>query len=233
MSTEPGAIAFVYFDLDDTLLDHRRAETCALRETCDAFDAFRGHDADEVCEVYHRHNTALWAAYGAGDIDRATVQYERFARLLAEVGADVAQAPEVGTHYLAAYARHWHLPAAALAAYRRIATRYPVGLLTNGFADVQRAKLERFPALAEAAQNIVISEDVGVMKPHPAIFAYAAAQAGAAAEHILYVGDSLTSDVCGALGAGWQSAWYGGDPQQAPEAFCFDAWKNLERHLSL
>ena len=56
--------------------------------------------------------------------------------------------------------------------------------------------------------SIIISEEFGLMKPDPAIFNEATQQAGYAPEQILYVGDSLTSDVDGALNAGWNMAWY-------------------------
>ncbi|NBR83786.1 MAG: hypothetical protein EBT52_08665, partial [Flavobacteriia bacterium] len=46
-------------------------------------------------------------------------------------------------------------------------------------------------------------------------------------EDILYVGDSLTSDVHGSLGAGWQVAWYAGDPFDHPDVVSFSAWDQL------
>ncbi len=91
---------------------------------------------------------------------------------------------------------------------------------------MQHAKLDRFPALRERADAVVISEEVGVMKPHPAIFTHAAEQAGFEPGAILYVGDSLTSDVEGGHGAGWQVAWYGGEPARA-DTFVFDDWTTL------
>ena len=57
---------------------------------------------------------------------------------------------------------------------------------------------------------IVVSQRVGTIKPHPAIFAAAARGArrpGAAADAILHVGDDWAADVVGAKRAGWRAAW--------------------------
>jgi HAD superfamily hydrolase (TIGR01549 family) len=220
-------LAFVYFDLDDTLLDHRAAEREALADCCSTFAAhFNGHPVAHVQETYHTHNVPLWRQYAAGEIDRHDVQRLRFERLHTALDLDGLDAAHLGETYLDRYAAHWGWTDGAEAAFRAIADRFPVGLLTNGFADVQHAKLDRFPMLRERADAVVISEEVGVMKPHAAIFAHAATQAGVEPGAILYVGDSLHSDVEGGHGAGWQVAWYGGDPARS-EVFVFDEWTAL------
>jgi HAD superfamily hydrolase (TIGR01509 family) len=74
-------------------------------------------------------------------------------------------------------------------------------------------KIQQFE-FNKLCSNIIISEEFGVMKPDPAIFNKATQQAGYAPEHILYVGDSLSSDVDGALNEGWNMAWY--NPKNLP-----------------
>jgi FMN phosphatase YigB (HAD superfamily) len=53
----------------------------------------------------------------------------------------------------------------------------------------------------------VFSQDVGVEKPDPAIFAVACSQAGCAPAELVHVGDSLATDVAGANAAGAVSVW--------------------------
>lgn len=61
---------------------------------------------------------------------------------------------------------------------------------------------------------------LGVEKPAPAIFEWAAARAGVSLGALVHVGDSLGADVLGALGAGCRGAiWFGGaDPALAGAA---------------
>lgn len=56
---------------------------------------------------------------------------------------------------------------------------------------------------------VVVSQRVGVIKPHPSIFRAAEAALGLAArpEAILHVGDDWAADVIGARGAGWRVAY--------------------------
>ncbi len=224
---DPTRVRFVYFDLDDTLLDHRSAEKAALADCCRTFDAhFGGHPLAHVQETYHAHNVPLWRQYAVGEIGRDDVQRLRFERLLAALDLDGLDASLFGATYLDRYAAHWDWTAGAEAAFHAIADRYRVGILTNGFAEVQHAKLDRFPVLGEGADAVIISEEVGVMKPSPAIFAHAADAAGVGPDAILYVGDSLHSDVEGGRAAGWQVAWYGGDAARS-DAFVFDDWTTL------
>ena len=64
---------------------------------------------------------------------------------------------------------------------------------------------------------IVVSQRVGRIKPHPAIFAAARRQLGdLAPESILHVGDDWAADVVGASVAGWRTAWLTERPADTP-----------------
>ena len=65
--------------------------------------------------------------------------------------------------------------------------------------------------------SIVVSQRVGVIKPHPAIFAATRAMLGdPAARAILHVGDDWAADVVGAAAAGWRTAWITSRPPDSP-----------------
>ncbi len=210
---------FVYFDLDDTLLDHRHAERAALADLHAELRAHLGHHAlDHIQATYHAHNAPLWADFAAGRLSSAALKRLRSARLLDALGATGLDADAFSAAYLDRYAAHWTWTSGARDAFLRVADRLPVGLLTNGFSEQQRGKLARFPELADRSAVLVISEEVGMMKPSPAVFDLARALASDALgqdlvpSDMLYVGDSWTSDVLGATGAGWRAAWFRGDP---------------------
>ncbi|MEM9997444.1 MAG: HAD-IA family hydrolase [Bacteroidota bacterium] len=209
-------IRFVYFDLDDTLLDHHAAQDAALAAVHRDFAAhFDGYALAEVQQVYAAANRRLWQAYGEGRIDRHILQRERFAALVDQFAMDGLDPLVLGSRYMKRYAEAWRWIDGAEAAFRRVAQQMPVGILTNGFAEAQHAKLDRFPVLRELAQTIVVSEEVGVMKPQPGIFAHATEAAGVAPDEILYLGDSWHSDVQGGTAFGWHVAWFRGDAERA------------------
>ena len=63
---------------------------------------------------------------------------------------------------------------------------------------------------------IVVSQRVGTIKPHPAIFAHAVAALGTPGERILHVGDDWVADVAGARSAGWHAAYFRGRQVDSP-----------------
>jgi FMN phosphatase YigB (HAD superfamily) len=64
---------------------------------------------------------------------------------------------------------------------------------------------------------IVVSQRVGTIKPHPAIFAAARREIGDIAPGaILHVGDDWAADVVGASIAGWRTAWLAERPADTP-----------------
>jgi putative hydrolase of the HAD superfamily len=81
-----------------------------------------------------------------------------------------------------------------------------LGLITNGPAHSQRPKIEQFK-LADMMDVVIVSEEVQLAKPDPAIFHLALEHLGIAPQQALYVGDSLRSDLMGAHAAGLDFIW--------------------------
>lgn len=222
---------FIYFDLDDTLLDHRGAEKAALHDLYDEFDLFQSTSPETLIETYHHINTGLWDKYGKGYIDRDTLQRRRFERTLEKLRLDRSKYEEVGSFYMRAYRNHWTWMAGAHEAFKRISSSYETGILTNGFAETQKAKIEQF-SLADIVQHLVISEETGYLKPQPEIFEHATSLTQNKPEEILYIGDSYTSDVIGGSAYGWKVAWFTNSDDIAEERkrdahFVFNDFEDL------
>ena len=228
-------IQFIYFDLDDTLLDHGHAERAALADVRAAYpDAFDGVPVDTLRTTYRQHSVPLWRQYAAGTIEKEELKHERFEGTLNALGVDTLDAAMVSDFYLERYAAHWRFLPGARSAFTRLAKQFSVGVLTNGFVETQTKKLNRFPVLRERAEAVVICEETGYLKPHAAVFAHAAEAANTSSDHILYVGDSYHSDVQGGCAAGWQVAWFtsgGGSQSTSENCFVFDEWDDLLNYL--
>ena len=227
---------FVYFDIDDTLLDHEKAEREALANVRDRYLTIFGTlSVDEIQETYHTINAPLWRKYADGEIGKQTVQQQRFERLLEAVDAPHANATLVARYYMKRYAEHWTFIPGARETFEAVAEQHPVGVMTNGFAEVQEKKLDRFPTLREQSEAVVICEEVGVLKPDPEVFDHATEAAGVSHENVLYVGDSYRSDVEGAQPVGWRVAWYarnGTNGQSTNDrGFTFSDWATLRDRL--
>lgn len=225
-------VSFVYFDIDDTLLDHTHAEREALSDLRDRYlEIFGTLSVEELQEQYHAINAPLWRRYADGEIAKTTVQGQRFEQLLGAVGAPHANAALVGRYYMQRYAQHWQFIPGAREAFETIAQQQSVGVMTNGFAEVQAQKLDAFPVLKSQSDAVVVCEETGSLKPDPQVFAHATDQADVGADDVLYVGDSYRSDVKGAQNAGWRVAWFapnGTNGHSTDErGFVFDDWEAL------
>lgn len=176
---------------------------------------------DEHAATYARLNAALWEAYERREIDATALRTERWRRFLdaLEVEADPDGTSE---GYLAHFAAGAHLLDGALEAVATLAERMTVVAVTNGFGDVQHARLDR-TGLRRHLAGVVVSDEVGAAKPQPAIFDRAFAVAGDPPRHrVAIVGDSLTSDIAGGRGYGITTVWvnrHGVDhaPHPAPD----------------
>lgn len=85
-------------------------------------------------------------------------------------------------------------------------SKYRVGLLTNGSAEMQRPKLEHL-GIASAFDAVVLAGEEGVYKPASEVFDILLDRLNAKAEVTLFVGDSYEMDIVGAHRAGMRTAW--------------------------
>ena len=81
------------------------------------------------------------------------------------------------------------------------------------------ATIDRYVAAAgwkRHLDGVFVSQRIGMIKPHPAIFAFAADALGLPPGAILHVGDDWAADVVGAREAGWRVAWLRGQQGDTP-----------------
>jgi 2-haloacid dehalogenase len=206
-----GKYKSIFFDADDTLFDYPCAERAALLACLEEFRV--GLEPGPFIAVYRRHNHDVWREFERGETDQATLRVERFRRLAAELAIPGLPLERVSAFYLEALARQSQLLPGALGLVRDLAKRFPLALITNGIAAVQNRRFAASPITA-CFKAIVISEEVGIAKPDPRIFRPALEKIGVAAVDVLFVGDSVTSDMAAARNAGMDFCWL--NPQGLP-----------------
>jgi putative hydrolase of the HAD superfamily len=90
------------------------------------------------------------------------------------------------------------------------ASGWRVGIVSNGTADNQLAKIER-SGLGDRVDACCVSGDVGFRKPDVRIFELAAERCGLAlADGGWMIGDSPEHDIAGGRAAGLRTMWVGG-----------------------
>ena len=85
--------------------------------------------------------------------------------------------------------------------------RAKLGIITNGFTELQAIRLER-TGMAHYFEHVIISEQVGVAKPDQAIFNHALKRMGTPCKSkVLMVGDNQHSDILGGINFGIETCW--------------------------
>ena len=217
----------VFIDWDDTLGDWGTAARLAQE---DVYQQFRisewGVGFEDWYEVYHTHNAELWHLYGHGQIDRPFLMMDRFLHPICAVKGIAKEegesfkplAMEMSALFLAQTNAHFRLLPDAREVVAYLARKYALTVVSNGFAEVQHYKLEK-SGLLPYFRHVVLSEEVGALRPGARIFEVAMALnrrelPSLEKEEVVMVGDSWGSDIEGAMNAGIDAIWISSEPSE-------------------
>ncbi len=201
--------SWVLFDADDTLF-HFDAFT-GLRHLFAGFNiAFTEQDYTE----YQLTNKPLWVDYQNGTISAEHLQYQRFNLWANRLNCS----PEdLNSSFIAIMAEICTPIEGAISLLDALKEKVNLGIITNGFTQLQQARLER-TGLKDYFDVLVISEQVGVAKPHKAIFEHTLALMGnPLPSQVLMVGDNPDSDILGGINAGLHTCWFNQYQKEAPQ----------------
>lgn len=206
-------IDWIWFDLDDTLYDFASSSLYALGELFRNYGLNRYFASlEQWTDIYHRHNSALWQKYNRGAVSQQQLRHDRFYLPMTEAGIDRITCERLNAgldrDYLDLLGSTGLLIEGAHEVVSDLRAKgYRIGILSNGFHDVQHQKLDS-SRLAPLTHAVVLSDDAGFNKPDTRIFSYANALTGSTPDRSLMVGDNPDTDVSGALGAGWHAIYY-------------------------
>lgn len=203
-------IELLFLDLDDTILDFKKAERLAVGKTIAAFGA---EVTDEVLRRYHEINKAHWEKLETGELTREQVLTGRFEVLFAELGIDVDAEICARAYENNLSVGHYFLPGAEeTVAY--LSKKYRLFLVSNGTASVQKGRLTS-ANLYRFFEKVYVSQEIGYNKPAKAYFDICFGQIpDFDPKKSMIVGDSLTSDILGGINAGIATCWV--NPNHAP-----------------
>jgi len=203
-------IEFLFLDLDDTILDFKKAEYIAIGKTIADFGV---EPTEEVRHRYHIINKWHWEQLELGKLTRAEVLENRFKVLFSELGVEVDAEKVARTYEKNLGTGHWFLPGAE-EAVDALSKKYRLFLASNGTASVQKGRMTS-ANLYRFFETVFVSQEIGYNKPAKAYFdACFARIPGFDPDKCLMVGDSLTSDILGGINAGIKTVWV--NPGHAP-----------------
>lgn len=207
----------ILFDADNTLLDFDAAESKALADTLRNY----GIEPDaETVQTYRTINEELWRQLEKGQLRRDKLMAERFTRFLKAVDA-AGNGTEMNKFYLDQLSTHPDLAAPnVLDVLKELSEVATLAVVTNGFDRVQSRRVAE-SGMKDFIEEVFVSEKLDSEKPNRKIFDAALRSLGVEnREHVLMVGDSLTSDIQGGINAGLDTCWYNPNHTENPGKVC-------------
>ena len=195
---------WLFFDADGTLFDYNRAEATAFRK---AFALLEFQFQESYLDTYQTINRELWKALERHEVTPAVLRLRRF-ELLLEALQLTGSADALNVAYVEQLGLCTDLIDGAYEVLQTLSKTSRIAIVTNGLEAVQRSRM-RHSTIHPFVNELIISEEVGAAKPHPAFFDAAFARTGSPRKsEVLVIGDSLTSDIQGGVDYGIDTCWY-------------------------
>lgn len=200
----------LFLDLDDTILDFKKAERIAISKTIREFGL---EPTEEVLHRYHLINKWHWEQLELGKMTREEVLQNRFGALFGEFGVDADAAGCARAYEKNLSIGHYFLPGAE-EAVEYLSKHYRLFLTSNGTASVQKGRMTS-ANLYRFFEKVFVSQEIGHNKPSKEYFNGCIAQIpDYDPAKTMIVGDSLSSDIKGGIHAGIATCWV--NPTHAP-----------------
>lgn len=204
-------IQHIFFDLDNTLWDHRRNAKLALE------DLFKREQIREkyslTFEEFHKEyftiNENLWAQIRDEKIDKEYIRKFRFHNTFLFFGIDdfeLAQRFEI--NFLDEIVSYNHLVEGAFELLEYLSQKkYRLHVLSNGFKEVTYRKCE-LSGIKNYFETITSADEINIRKPQPEIFEYALNKSGTKKAESVIIGDDWTADIEGGLAFGMKAIFF-------------------------
>lgn len=199
----------IFIDLDDTIYDFAAASRESFQEAYNLLgykEYFRSFE--HFMSLYEPYNLELWKRYGEGKITKSELNRKRYAYPLKMVGIDNQElADTFCREVLGRIPTKNKVIPGAIELLDYLQPKYNLYILSNGFKELQSRKMQT-AGLLKYFKRLVLSDDIGINKPHPELFIHALQVADASTEECIMIGDMFDTDIAGAAGVGMDQIFY-------------------------
>lgn len=214
----------IYFDLDDTLCGYWNASKAGLKAAFERHPV-EGKSTIEMVEAwgqtFHefspelKEQTKLFHEYLTSGTVTRTHQMQL---TLLSVGVDdMDLAKNLSFAYMVERDRNLRLFPDSKELIRHVQGKYPLGLITNGPADIQNMEVDTLQ-IRPYFSNIFIEGEMRIGKPHKSVFDRAAEAVDCHPHQLLMIGNSFGHDILPAIEYGWVTAWIRRDSDVPPSS---------------
>ena len=197
----------IFWDLDHTLWDFDRNSDLTFFKILNENNI--KVDVSLFLKAYHPINREYWDLYRLNKVSKAHLRFYRLSDTFKELNVEVPEKliSKLTVDYINHLSDFNYLIPNALTILEKFHLNYNMHIITNGFKEVQKKKLEK-SGLLKYFKTITISENIGFKKPSKEIFLHAITKANAVIENSVMIGDNFNADIIGAKSIGMKAIYY-------------------------
>lgn len=208
-------IKHIFFDLDHTLWDF---EANSKKTYLQIFrDNNLEIDIQSFLEKYIPINHQYWKLYREEKVSKEQLRYGRLKDTFNQMNYTIEDGliDKLAIEYIDNLSNYNQLFEGTTEILHYLKPKYNLHIITNGFKEIQQAKLEK-SGIANFFNTVITSESVGVKKPNPKVFHYALETTNAKTYQSLMIGDNLEADIYGAKNVGIKTLFFNPDKKPVP-----------------
>jgi len=197
----------IFFDLDDTLIDRKKAEYLGVKAFYSEHSPLFAAHKDTFYESWRKISNGHFRRFLDGEISFAQQRIERMKDVFALSGIDLSDSE--ANRQFKIYRRHYEVN---LVPYDDVVPCLEglkgrrLGIITNGDLEEQMFKLWKIN-YRNFFEIVIAAGDVGAAKPDLEIFKIACERANVDARDCVYVGDDVGIDILPCMKAGMDGIW--------------------------
>ena len=200
-------IKAIFFDADNTIVDHKECERQALEYL---FKGIGVSYKQEYQEIFRPLDRDLWdgVALNKCSIPKELIPEYRFKVLFDKIHIEYNNYKKANQLFQDGLEQSVALIEKADEVIEYLYNKnYKLYVVTNGLIRLQKPRIIN-STIADYFSDIIVSEEVGVAKPNPKIFDVLLQRSNLKPNEAIVVGDSLEKDIQGAKNANIKSVWY-------------------------
>jgi len=199
----------LFFDFDDTLWDFQKNSNAVLHQLFHEYELAEKLKTSlpEFLSAYKKTNYSFWSQYYKKQINKQYLRNHRFNETFKLFGYDnYVENLLITEQYLHRAPHGTSLKEGCVETLGYLKQNYKLHIITNGFKEVFGIKMNAC-GIRNYFDEVIVSEEHELVKPDERIFRLAEAFANTHANECVMIGDSLESDIEGALNAGWEAVY--------------------------
>ncbi len=225
----------LFFDLDHTLWDFEQNAFDCIVEIFDLLNLHqKGINPVEFYLAFSVINRNLWHELEQNLISHEKIRNERFKLSFAQTGLEISSEQSIKCNqlFLDLLPSKKKLIDGCYQILENLSATYRLHIISNGYLDIQNAKLEA-GGILHFFDKIITNDTAGMRKPDPGIFRYALNLTDCLPQNGIMIGDSYHADILGAHGAGMQAIHFSHEPaiETIPNYLHINRLTDIKKHL--